>query len=470
MPGTRAELERSRAATPTPGARAAKLLSPINHIAVLAHRSHGALPPCTRPMVVVAVALSGGRGRAFYACLLLMACSRSALSACRGDCDTDGAVTAAELRLGIEIALERRPSSECASPAFAEPAVDVGTLIAAVVAALGECRPRPTATPTPSTASTPTPTPRPTEVIPLEWTPAFDAADLGWMMSGWGPGDGTLWVAGGTPARGRILHFAGGVWSEVDPGIEVPLLNWVHGTSSADVFAAGNGGTVLHFDGSGWTRQSTPVATPIWGLWAVAPDDVWAVGGDVAAEGPPLVLHYDGRDWTRAALPTLVRPRVAAFFKVWASGPEDVYAVGQNGAVVHYDGASFTELFVGVSQDLIGIWGTGADDVMMVGGRGTAEIVHFDGSEWRRASAFAFPGLNGVWMRRAGIAHAVGVGGVVLRIDASTLEASEESGVPTRLDLHSVFGDAGGRLVALGGNFTTPERGVALTRRMTDED
>jgi hypothetical protein len=368
--------------------------------------------------------------------------------------------------MGVGIALGTRSLGEC--PAFdvnGNSVVVITELLMAVNAALQDCplAATPTVSATASASPTVTPTPEPVR----KWTVAFDASNVGWMMSGWGPGDGTLWVVGGTEAVGRIFHLSAGEWSEVDPGVAVPLLNWVHGTSATDVFVGSNDGTILHFDGIGWTRQATPVSVSIWGVFAVAPTNVWAVGGNVSSSDPPFILHYDGAAWSRVPLPTLIRPRVAAFFKVWASGPDDVYAVGQNGVVVHYDGRGFTELFLGISQDLIGIWGTGPENVMVVGGRVTAELAHFDGASWQRASLF-LPGLNGVWMRRADVAHAVGIGGTVLRVDPRTLEATWDTTVPTRLDLHSVYADAGGQMIVLGANFFTPEHGVALTRRLSN--
>jgi hypothetical protein len=304
---------------------------------------------------------------------------------------------------------------------------------------------------------------------PANWEPAFDATDLGWMMSGWGPGDGTLWVVGGQLQNGRIFHQDAAGWNEVDIGVSVSLLNWVHGTSRSDVFAGGNDGSILHFDGTTWTLQPTPTDEPVWGLWAVSPDDVWAVGGDVASSNPPFVLHYDGQAWSAATLPSIVRPGVHALFKAWGATADDVYMVGQNGVVLHYDGQSFTELFVGVSQDLIGIWGTGAADVVIVGGRGTAEIVHYDGDQWQKAPASALPGLNGVWTRSPGVAHAVGVNGTVIRVNPATLEVTPET-APTSLDLHGVFADARGQLIALGANFVVPEHGVALIRGLADDE
>jgi photosystem II stability/assembly factor-like uncharacterized protein len=219
-----------------------------------------------------------------------------------------------------------------------------------------------------------------------------------------------------------------------------------------------------------WSQQETPVDQPVWGIWAVAPDDVWAVGGDGVFGFEPFVLRYDGESWSRATLPTIVRPGVSAFFKVWGASADDVYMVGQNGIIMHWNGAEFTEMGVGISQDLIGIWGTGPDDITVVGGRGTAAYAHFDGETWTRAPATSLVGLNGVWTRRSDVAHVVGVLGTVLRIDPRTLEVLAQDPVPTVLEMHAVFGDASGQLFAFGANFDLPEEGVVLIRRLYEDD
>ncbi len=306
-------------------------------------------------------------------------------------------------------------------------------------------------------------------VAPADWEEPLDAADIGWMMSSWGPGDGRLWLVGGKLTQGRIFLRDSGGWNEVDFGLSVQLLNWVHGTSGRDIFAGGNNGTILHWDGSSWSSQPTPSTDPVWGLWAVASDDVWAVGGNVNSSKPPFIWHWDGQSWSVSPIPALVRPGVHALFKVWGSGPEDVWAVGQNGVILHWNGSVWSETGAGISQDLIGIWGTGPDNIVAVGGRGTAELARYNGTSWSKAPASALPGLNGVWMRRPDVAHGVGVAGTVVRIDPATLAMTVDP-AETSLDLHGVFGDAQGQLVALGANFLIPEHGVVLLRGLGDED
>lgn len=303
-----------------------------------------------------------------------------------------------------------------------------------------------------------------------EWIEGFDASSLGWMMSAWGPGDGSLWVVGGKLFDGGVIfkQTASG-WNEIDPGFDIPLLNWVHGTAHNDVFAGGYDGSIVHYDGQSWTRQSTPVTGPIWGIWAVASDDVWAVGDAVDHSKPPFVIHYDGESWSNVALPVLERPGVHALYKIWGSGPDNIYAVGENGAVLHWDGESFEEMGLGVSQDLVGIWGTDADNIMIVGGRSTAELLHYDGDSWMKAPPSALPGLNGVWLRNSTVAHVVGTFGTILTVDPSTLAITVDTS-PSDLQLHAIFGDARDQLIAVGANFQLPEAGVVLLRELADDE
>jgi len=384
--------------------------------------------------------------------LLLLAALTAPLAAdsppCPGDCNGDRAVTVDEIVKVVNIALGVSSIDGCrAADTDGNSQVSVDELVTMINFALNGCLPF--------------------EPLPQEWQEAVDTSTFGWVMSAWGPGDGSLWIVGGGLFEGRILHKHAATWSEVELGFRVPLLNWVHGTSGSDVFVGGNDGTILHFDGSEWRLQATPTTLPVWGLWALAPDDVWAVGGDNARTTPPLVMRFDGVAWAIAEFPPLLRPRVHAFFKVWAADADNVWMVGQNGVILGFNGETFTEFGAGISQDLIGIWGTGPHDITTVGGRGTAEFAHYDGDRWRRAPQTGLPGLNGVWTRRSDVAHAVGVAGTVLRLAPSDLSVLETVAVPTDLELHAVFGDASGQILALGANFNFPERGVILHRALS---
>lgn len=312
------------------------------------------------------------------------------------------------------------------------------------------------------------------------WTRAFDAdgLGLGWGLSVWGPSESRRFVVGGrpgadaqAPGEGRAFVYDGAEWSRMSLPDGTPSLNWVFGFGPDQVWMVGNDGTVLRYDGQGFTIEPTPTDQELWGVWGTGPDTMWAVGGRGRAEGEATLLTRTGTEWVEVELPELERPGVNALFKVWGSAADDVYVVGQRGAVLHHDGAEWTELGVGTSQDLISVWGTGSDDVTVVGGRGNGVAAHWDGAAWTLFALAPAPGLNGVWTDAPGAVWVAGEVGLVARLDTTTGELAYEdiplSAEARQADFHAVFG-VGGRILAVGGNFSIgsmgPFRGLAWSR------
>ena len=154
----------------------------------------------------------------------------------------------------------------------------------------------------------------------------------------WGSGPKDVWAAG---ERGTLIHFDGVAWSglvDIVPG----GLRALWGSGPNDVWAAGEG-ELLHFDGEAWTGS---FSEPTRGLGALAgrgSANVWAVGGDAA-------VHFDGKAWSPVPVPA--QSGLAA---VWFEG-ESVFAQGWTG-VFRFDGKAFVvvEKFVpGKEQPVIG--------------------------------------------------------------------------------------------------------------------
>ncbi len=304
------------------------------------------------------------------------------------------------------------------------------------------------------------------------WEVAFDATDTGWLLNVWGPSDDELYTVGGTPDSGVVVGFDGETWTPVDLGIDVPLLTWAYGFGSNDITIVGFEGTVIHYDGTAWEIQETPTDEHLWGVWGASPDNLWAVGGRGREAGQATVLHYDGTEWSEAPVPELMRANVFAWFKVFGTSAGDVFAVGQRGAVMHFDGTEWTEEFVGASDDLISVWGTGPNNIVAVGGRGIAVVSRWDGAEWTTETYPSVPGLNGVWMRTPDTAHLVGGFGTALSFDVTTMTPTLEI-AETNHDFHGVFGAGGDHVVAVGGNLLSPGPpfiGIAFDRELGGQE
>ncbi|HJL02749.1 MAG TPA: hypothetical protein RMH85_14700 [Polyangiaceae bacterium LLY-WYZ-15_(1-7)] len=308
-----------------------------------------------------------------------------------------------------------------------------------------------------------------------EWEEAFDASEVGWLLSVWGPSPEVSYTVGGTPqpSNGVVWRRDADGWAELDLGVDVPLLNWVTGFGPDDVWMVGNDGVIVHGDGSSWETVDSPTDQDLWGVWGAAPDDIYAVGGVPFAGGEPTVIHWDGASWEAVETPELSRANVFAFFKVWGSGPDDVWVVGQQGAVIHWDGSAWSEVLVGADVDLISIWGTGPDRIAVVGGRGNGWVFTWDGSEWRRVQPAGLPGLNGVWMGSDDVIHVCGEQGEIATFDFDTREMLTEPYQETSMAFHAIHGD-GARLTTVGGSFNDPAgpdfRGLAYSRALSDAD
>src|ERR1051325_8502083 len=196
------------------------------------------------------------------------------------------------------------------------------------------------------------------------------------------------WAVGGYLKGGRGLplaeHWDGSTWKAVHVPAPFPTDNELHavsGTSSADVWAVGWGydtrrshwaAFVVHWDGISWRAVRTPRQVGdvnLRGVYAAAPDDVWAVG----VGEPSIVEHWDGTSWSVSPIDIN-----GSFNTVAGTGPTDVWALGgyQDGnhslsLAEHWDGSTWTQfpapnpledgnwLFGSVALTAIDAWSVG---------------------------------------------------------------------------------------------------------------
>ena len=94
------------------------------------------------------------------------------------------------------------------------------------------------------------------------------------VSSAWGlPGD--LWVVG---SGGLIYRKQGNAaWAQV-PSPTTTFLYFVFGTSATSVWAIGDGGVTLHFDGTSWKQVSVPATTTLRAIAAVPGGGLRMVG------------------------------------------------------------------------------------------------------------------------------------------------------------------------------------------------
>lgn len=145
-----------------------------------------------------------------------------------------------------------------------------------------------------------------------------------------------------------------------------------------------------------WKIVSSPTSNDLYAIWGNGPDNVFAVG-DLG-----VVIHYDGIKWSEMPTPTGAR-----LLGVWGSGPDDVYAVGLNEAVIRYNGVGWTPIPMGDSDDFVDVWGASNADVFIATCTGTVRF--FDGTGWRPMT-IGNNACSHIWGAKRDFVFATGVG------------------------------------------------------------
>jgi hypothetical protein len=245
---------------------------------------------------------------------------------------------------------------------------------------------------------------------------------------------------------GTVLLFDGNGWAPVTTGAE-GVVEAVWGTAEDDLHALTRT-HLLHFDGAGWSATTAADAGEEWGrlrgIGGTSPSDAFAVGY------ANTILHNDGDGWR--SMP-VSREHNRGFYGVWGSAPDDVFAVGHLGVIWHYDGSAWREMLFGeidgmpISK-LWDVWGSAPDNVLAVGfGGGGPLILHYDGTGWRAMEHPSERPLEGVWGASSTDVFAVGMEGTILHHDGVAWRAMES---PTSETLMSVWGTSPEDVFAVG--------------------
>ena len=149
-------------------------------------------------------------------------------------------------------------------------------------------------------------------------------------------------------------------------------LDGIWGSGPDDVFAVGENGVIVHYDGTSWSIMNSGTTTAYLGsIWGSGSNNVYAVGavydgGDFTG----VIFHYNGTSWEKISALIMTSP-----ISIWGSGPDDIYVAGGNsdyffGSIAHYDGRSWSTSSTGSYSPLYSVWGSSADNVYVVGDGG----------------------------------------------------------------------------------------------------
>ena len=269
------------------------------------------------------------------------------------------------------------------------------------------------------------------------------------LLSIWGTGPSDVWAVGSDAGEGpMVLHYDGSEWERLNSETEGTFW-WVHGFAGGPVFMGGVGGVIVRYEDGEFTEMDTPGNDTVFGIWGVAPSDLWAVGGASESEGG-FAWHFDGDSWTaESTLPAEVADS-AAIWKIYGTASDDAWLVGSNGVSLHWDGSELTSGDTGVGSSLFTVHAAG-ERYAAVGGLATGIIVEYDGESWSDVTPDPQPqGLSGVCLNDSGDGFAVGAFGTVYERDEDGWRELD-TGLALNSSFHAVWLDSTGGVWAVGG-------------------
>lgn len=152
----------------------------------------------------------------------------------------------------------------------------------------------------------------------------------------------------------------------VEPAVTGANLRALWGSSASDVWAVGEGGTALHWNGTSWRAVSAGTGANLTSVWVSNPGDAWAVGAN--PDGTSVLLRWDGSQWSLSPSPQ--RGARTSLRSVWGSLFRELWLVGSpeppDPAAWRWDGTQWRPEFmpdVMRSQGFFAVRGAAPDDL-----------------------------------------------------------------------------------------------------------
>ena len=221
----------------------------------------------------------------------------------------------------------------------------------------------------------------------------------------WGAHDNAIFAA----AQQRILRFNGHIWT-VDYFEDDTLANYITiwGRDAHDVYAAGDFGKVIHYDGLSWKPMDTGIDSIINVIRGDTDGNVYTAG-----QGG-IIMKYDGDAWRE-----MYSNDTYYFFDLLVRSSTTIFAVGRGGNVFKYNGDSWRRMPRVTGYDLFDIWGFRSDELFVAGRNGT--IIFYNGDVWFDLSDEVRTNQNllAMWGEDRNSFFVVGEGGTILKYDVT---------------------------------------------------
>jgi hypothetical protein len=170
----------------------------------------------------------------------------------------------------------------------------------------------------------------------------------------------------------QVYRRAGANWVRMDTGMRkmaAASLEGIDGTGPSNIFAVGDYGTILHYDGSRWIELDSPTNRPLAAVRCAAPDEVYVCGND------GILLKGNRNAWQ-----ILASGEFSSHFwdlevfdgKIW---------VAHSQGVLRYDGTTVEPVDLQLGKMIGHHKLHAADDILW--SFGVDDLCYFDGRTWR---------------------------------------------------------------------------------------
>ena len=190
-------------------------------------------------------------------------------------------------------------------------------------------------------------------------------------------------------------------------------LNDIWGTSPNDIYAVGENGTIIHFDGDIWAPMNSGVTVIISRIFGFSNSEIYALTQDKEfGNFNSTLLKYDGNSWSLFYDPSFQAA------DIWGTSGSNLYVAGKDGGggvLMRYNGSIWTEEFAFPNfVDLSSIHGISSNEIYTIsGGTGSGYVFKWENCtsasySWDRIKKVSLDNTTEIWVAGANDAFAVG--------------------------------------------------------------
>ena len=218
--------------------------------------------------------------------------------------------------------------------------------------------------------------------------------------------------------NGQVVHYDGQKWTHMATGTDKNL-NAIWGESKGGqttLFAVGETGKILRYKNGEWDTMTTFQYDTLHDVFGLSENFVMAVGDN------GTVLTYNGSKWTRQIWDAEATWQTTAMHAVWALSPQQIWVGGDNGTMIHFEMGEWTKQDLPNGNHVRTLAGVSTQNIW-AGTQG--DIKKFNGETWGVEPNTAGVNVHGIWIDTAPpnpaqliVIYAVGDNGAVLKFDS----------------------------------------------------